>query len=259
MEAERLAALDIVRVRAENPSIYTLTGTNSWVLARDPAWVIDPGPPDPAHLDALVEEIDARGGLGGILLTHHHGDHAEAVPALRARRSAPVAAAAGEEITLADGDRLGPLRAVATPGHVPDHLAFVMPGACFTGDAVLGEGSVFITGDLQGYLAALRRLLAEPLQVICPGHGPPVFSPHAKLEEYIEHRLERERLLVRALDDGARTVDQMLDRAWAEVSPPLRLAAAITLGAHLDKLEHEGRLPAGVERPTVTIPTNLPV
>jgi glyoxylase-like metal-dependent hydrolase (beta-lactamase superfamily II) len=261
-EAERLAAQDIVRIRAENPSMFTLSGTNSWVVGRDPAWVVDPGPPLPEHLDAIVAVLDDRGGLGGIALTHDHRDHSEAVPALRARRPAPVAAARGADVTLADGDRIGPLRAFATPGHAPDHLAYIVGGACFTGDAVLGEGSVFVAPDpgaLSAYLDALTRLRAEPLEVLCPGHGPASFDPQAKLDQYIEHRLERERMLIEALEQGARRIPELLDHAWGDVPAKLRFAAEITLAAHLDKLARDGRLPAGVERPTVTIPTGLPV
>jgi glyoxylase-like metal-dependent hydrolase (beta-lactamase superfamily II) len=141
---------------------------------------------------------------------------------------------------------------VATPGHAPDHLAFVTGRACFTGDAILGEGSVFISPDpgaLSGYLAALERLHGMELLVLCPGHGPAVTDPAAKIGEYIAHRLDRERRLVEALDGGRRSVDELLDAVWDDVPAVLRPAAAVTLAAHLDKLGQEGRLPDGVERP----------
>src|SRR5262249_57083287 len=105
---------------------------------------------------------------------------------------------------------------VATPGHAPDHLAFVTGRVALTGDAVLGEGSVFISPDpgaLVGYLDALGRLRERPLEVLCPGHGPPVHDPAAKLDEYIAHRLDRERRLVEALGEGKRTVDELPDAA----------------------------------------------
>ena len=117
---------------------------------------------------------------------------------------------------------------------------------------MLGEGSVFIAPDpgaLAGYLAGLERLRARRLTLICPGHGPLVEDPDAKLAEYVEHRLARERALLDALTAGARTIDELLDLAWADAPAILRPAAAITLAAHLDKLADEGRLPAGVERP----------
>ena len=168
----------------------------------------------------------------------------------------PVAASAhvGADVRLGDGDAAGPLVAIATPGHSPDHLAFVAGRALLSGDAVLGRGSVFVfpdPGALRGYLDALDRLAALDLDVICPGHGPLVLDPAAKLREYREHRLDRERRLVEALDAGLRTVPDLLDRAWADAAAALRPAAAVTLAAHLDKLEEEGRLPDGVERPDV--------
>jgi glyoxylase-like metal-dependent hydrolase (beta-lactamase superfamily II) len=153
---------------------------------------------------------------------------------------------------------VGPLEAVATPGHAVDHFALVGVGACFTGDAVLGEGSVFISPHeraMSGYLHALARLRERAdFSVLCPGHGPLVRDPDAKLGEYIEHRLERERRLCDALGEGRRSVDELLDAAWPEVPLVLRGAAAVTLAAHLDKLEHEGVLPEGVERPATLSP-----
>jgi hypothetical protein len=89
--------------------------------------------------------------------------------------------------------------------------------------------------------------------VICPGHGPIVLEPAAKLDEYVAHRLERERRLVAALDDGLRTADELLDRAWSDAPAALRAAATVTLAAHLDKLDEEGRLPDGVERPQLSL------
>lgn len=245
---------DIALIRADNPGPFTLSGTNTWLVGRDPCWIVDPGPALDAHVDAVLAEASARGGAAGIALTHDHPDHAEAVPAVAQATGAPVGAArlAGATVRLGDGDRFGPLTVIATPGHAPDHLAFVCGGACLAGDAVLGEGSVFVAPDpgaLRGYLAALERLLALPLDVLCPGHGPPVADPAAKLTQYLEHRRDRERRLLAALDDGLRRVDELLDRAWDDAPAALRPAAAVTLAAHLDKLDEEGRLPAGVERP----------
>ena len=246
---------DIVGIRAGNPSPFTLTGTNSWIVGTGPAWLVDPGPAADAHLAALEEELGRRGGLAGIALTHDHADHAEAVHAVRARfPAATVAAARGDvDRTLGDGDRVGPLEVLATPGHSPDHLAFVIGTAALTGDAVLGQGSVFIAPDpgaLRLYLGGLARLRARDLDVLCPGHGPLVDDPARKLDEYAEHRLMRERKLLAGLAEGARTVTEMLDAAWDDVPQLLRPAAVVTLAAHLDKLSDEGRLPPGVQRPT---------
>jgi glyoxylase-like metal-dependent hydrolase (beta-lactamase superfamily II) len=243
-----LADHGIARLRADNPSPYTLDGTNTWVIGRDPAWIVDPGPALPAHLEAVAAEVAARGGAGGIALTHDHADHTEAVEALRERLGGPPVAAARfpGDVALADGDALGPLRALAIPGHADDHLAFVAGAAAFTGDAVLGTGSVFVTSRLGEYLAALERLRELELEALCPGHGPPVFDPAAKLGEYLAHRAERERKLLAALDAGARTEDELLDTAWDDAPAALRGAAALTLRAHAGKLAEEGRLPDDV-------------
>jgi glyoxylase-like metal-dependent hydrolase (beta-lactamase superfamily II) len=187
-------------------------------------------------------------------VTHDHADHVELAVRLRdAAGGVPIAGARSEhaDVRLADGERFGPLLAVATPGHAPDHLAFVAGGACCTGDAVLGTGSVFVApgpGSLAGYLAALERLAGLDLGVLCPGHGPVVLEPAARLAEVLEHRRDRERRLVAALDDGLRTSDELLDRAWSDAPSVLRSAALVTLTAHLEKLDEEGRLPEGVER-----------
>lgn len=249
-----VAGHQIVGIRADNPGPFTLSGTNSWIVDQNPAWLVDPGPALDEHVAALAAELERRGGLAGIVLTHDHADHAAAVSAIRARfPRAPLAAARGEvDVRLGDGDRLGPLQAVRTPGHAPDHLAFVAGTAALTGDAVLGEGSVFIAPDpgaLAAYLRGLAKLRRRRLDVLCPGHGPPVDDPAAKLDQYVAHRLERERRLVAALGAGARSVQEMLDAAWDDVPAMLRPAATVTLAAHLDKLADEGRLPGGVQRP----------
>jgi glyoxylase-like metal-dependent hydrolase (beta-lactamase superfamily II) len=230
------------RIRADNPSPLTLDGTNSYVVGH---WVVDPGPDDPAHLDALLEACGGR--VDGIALTHTHPDHAEGAGTL-------AAMAGGADVILGgeDGQHVGPFAVLATPGHAPDHVCLVLDGRIgFAGDTVLGWGSVFIgpgEGSLAAYLDSLRRLRALELEVICPGHGPYVGDPAAKLDEYLAHRLERERLLVEALDAGARDEGAMLDHAWADVPDALRGAAGLTLRAHLEKLAGEGRLPDGVDR-----------
>jgi glyoxylase-like metal-dependent hydrolase (beta-lactamase superfamily II) len=247
---------DVALVRADNPGPFSLTGTNTWLVGRDPCWVVDPGPALAAHIDAVAAEAALRGGAGGIVLTHDHADHAEAVPALRERLGGVAVHAAryeGADVRIGDGDAVGPLVALATPGHAPDHLAFLAGPVGFTGDAVLGEGSVFVAPDpgaLAGYLAGLRRLRSAGLDVICPGHGPLVEDPAARLDAYVAHRIDRERRLVDALADGLRTVDELLERVWDDAPAALRPAAAVTLAAHLDKLADEDRVPAGVERPS---------
>ncbi len=253
-DADPLTHYDILRVTAPNPGPLTHTGTNTWVVGHSPAWVVDPGPLIEEHIARLSAAIDARGGLGGVVLTHDHHDHAEGVPALLERHPAPLAGGRGAvDVPLKEHVRFGPFEAVATPGHAADHFALLANGACFTGDAVLGEGSVFISpyrGAMAAYLLALTRLrLREDFNVLCPGHGPPVWDAHTKLDEYVAHRIDRERRLIMALGEGRRTVQELLDAAWPEVSQPLRPFATATLAAHLDKLDDEQALPAGVERP----------
>lgn len=221
---------EVVRVRAPNPSELTLDGTNSYVVS---GWVVDPGPSIRSHLDAVRQA--AGDGIEGVVLTHSHADHAEA------------AGEFGVPVTLpTEGQTIGPFTAVATPGHSADSVSLLFGRVCFTGDTVLGEGSVFITpgeGSLSAYLDSLRRLRSLDLEALCPGHGPVVWDPAAKLDEYISHRLDRERRLLEALDAGLRTEDELLDAAWPEVPAPLRPAAALTLEAHMEKLRSEGRLP----------------
>ncbi len=255
-EAQRLAEHDVVRVLADNPGPLTLSGTNSWVVARDPAWVVDPGPAIDSHVRRLVAEVRARGGLGGIALTHDHGDHREALAALLAQCPAPVAAGRGDpDVLLGDDVTFGPFTALATPGHARDHFALLARDACFTGDAVLGEGSVFVApyaGAMGAYLDGLARLAARGgFSVLCPGHGPPVWDAQGKLAEIVAHRMERERALVAALDRGLRSEDELLDAVWSDVPAALRPLAAVTLAAHADKLAQEGRLPADVQRPAL--------
>ena len=228
-----LSAHGIALVRADNPGPLTLTGTNTWVVG---GWVVDPGPALDAHLDAVAAAV---GRAEGIALTHDHADHAEGVDGLRERLGeVPVVSARGG---AADGEVHGPLRALALPGHSDDHLAFVAGRAAFTGDAVLGEGSVFVSSQLAAYLEGLRTLRALELGVLCPGHGPPVWEVRAKLDGYLAHRAERERLLLDALERGLRTDDELLDAAWGDAPAELRPFAAMSLRAHLEKLRAEGR------------------
>jgi glyoxylase-like metal-dependent hydrolase (beta-lactamase superfamily II) len=242
VSGDALARHDVGWIRADNPGPMTLSGTNTWLLSRYPCYVVDPGPLLDAHLDAIVAEGGRRGGIAGIALTHGHHDHTDAVAALRERVGADRPATGGE---------LGPLRAVPTPGHSTDHVAWVLGDVCCTGDAVLGEGSVFVSGQLGAYLDALRVLRGLDLALLLPGHGPPVTDPDAKLDEYLAHRLDRERRLLDALARGRRSVDELLDDAWSDAPPAMRLPATVTLAAHLDKLDEDGRLPDGVERPEI--------
>jgi glyoxylase-like metal-dependent hydrolase (beta-lactamase superfamily II) len=229
----------VTRVRAANASPMTLDGTNTYLVA---GWVVDPGPDDERHLAAV---LDAAGGeLGGIVLTHDHLDHSEGAARLASMAGGVPVRHPGA------GDHAGPFEVVPSPGHSTDSVCLIHERVCFSGDTVLGEGSVFVPGDgggLAGYLAALEHLSELDLDVICPGHGPVVWEPRERIAQYIRHRLEREQKVLDALAAGARTQDEILDRAWDDAPidtvPVLRIAAAATLDAHLDKLRDEGRLP----------------
>ena len=230
----------VLRVRADNPSPMTLDGTNTYVVA---GWVVDPGPDDQAHLTAVLEA--AQGRIEGIVLTHDHFDHAEGVERLAAMAGGVPVRHPGA------GDDAGPFEVVPSPGHSPDSVCLLHGRICFTGDTVLGAGSVFVPaggGGLDVYLAALARLRDLDIEVICPGHGPVVWEPRKRVSDYIAHRLEREQKVLAALKAGARTSDEILERAWDDAPidtvPMLRAAAAATLEAHLEKLRAEGRLPS---------------
>jgi glyoxylase-like metal-dependent hydrolase (beta-lactamase superfamily II) len=237
---------EIERIVAPNPGPMTLEGTNTYLYGSGPCVVIDPGPEDAGHLAAVLAAADERGGIGTILLTHGHGDHADGAEAL--------AAAVGEDggerppvVLPADGEEHAGLRAIATPGHAADHVCLMTADrVCFSGDLVLGRGSTFVPpdgGSLIAYMDSLARLQAEPIELICPGHGPWIEDPEAKLAEYVEHREMRERKLLAALARGERSKSGLLAEGWDDVPAQMQGAAAMVMDAHLAKLEAEGRLP----------------
>ena len=234
---------EILRIVAPNPGPMTLEGTNTFVVERGGrAFVIDPGPADEGHLARVREQAEALGGIAGVLLTHSHGDHADGAGPLGEPILWPDPKAGPGPLTI------GPFGVVPTPGHADDHVVFTLGDVCFCGDLVLGEGSTFVPpdgGSLVAYLASLERLRDLDAALLCPGHGPWITDPRAKVEEYIEHKLDRERKLLAALAAGERSRARLLDAAWDDVPPELRGAAAIVMQAHLEKLESEGRLDVG--------------
>jgi glyoxylase-like metal-dependent hydrolase (beta-lactamase superfamily II) len=232
---------DVERLTASNAGPMTLEGTNTYLVGRDPAVVIDPGPDQAEHIDAVRGAAEARGGIGTVLLTHSHSDHGGGVELLGVDPSDPK-----------DGETIAGLTAIATPGHSADHMCFLLDGACFTGDLILGEGSTIVGpremgGSLADYMRSLDRLRALDLELLFPGHGPEVHDPRAKIDEYIEHRMMRERRLVAALERGERSRSALLAEVWDDVPEELRGAAAVAMQAHLEKLEDEGRLPEDLE------------
>ena len=258
-------------ILAPNPSLLTGPGTNTYLIASDDGnggcVVIDPGPEDEGHLTKIAEMAEVHGGLNAILITHGHPDHVEGAARLRELTGAPVLAwsragspqadalLADEQVFLV-GERQ--VRALYTPGHRFDHLCFLLEdaGALFAGDLVAGVGTVVIAppeGNLAEYMASLRRLLALDPRIILPAHGPEIDEPRALLEQYIAHRNEREAQVLAGLAGGPVTVDALVASIYADVDPRLHPMAALSVTAHLLKLEREGRVAratdvAGTER-----------
>ncbi len=239
-------------VRADNPSLLTLEGTNTWIVGTGDVWVVDPGPELVEHVDAVAVAVGEQGTLAGIALTHGHADHSAAVPLLL-EALGPVPVIAGHS-GHGPGEEAGPLEVLALPGHSSDHLAFAFGDVVFTGDAIFANSSVFISpgpGSLAGYLAALNNLADRGPAVLAPGHGPLIKDPKGRIGEQVAHRLERERRLVDAIAAGNNSVASLLAEVWDDVPEMLLPAATVTLAAHLDKLDDEERLPDGVERPDI--------
>ncbi|HEU4528615.1 MAG TPA: MBL fold metallo-hydrolase [Actinomycetota bacterium] len=240
----------IVRILAPNPGVRELDGTNTWIVGRWPAAVIDPGVDDPAH---LAEVLEAAGRVGAILLTHDHPDHAPGAATLAVRTGASVLSAGrveGRE-RLRDGEAIRMpgvhLVTVATPGHTPDHVAFSLPEdrALFTGDTVLGRGTSVIDppeGDLTQYLRSLHRLRELEPRTIYPGHGPVVLDALGKLDEYLAHRQMREEQVLAGLAEGPRTPEELVPEIYGDYPVELHPLAARSVLAHLLKLEAEGRV-----------------
>lgn len=243
-------------VCAPNAGPMTGPGTNQYLLGGDGAVQIDAAP-----LDAENRRRLAAGGPPAerLVLTHIHPDHVGGahdlgVP-ITVHRSRADFAPAGRPLapatTVVDGDELpwdgGRLVVVHTPGHESGHCCLYDPERrwLFTGDTVLGTGTSMIAppdGDMIAYLESLRRLRALDLAVIFPGHGAPLTDPYAVLDEYIAHRLARERQILDVLGEGPATVDALVARIYVDLLPALVWAAAATVRAHLGKLAAEGRV-----------------
>ncbi len=264
----------VSRVLAPNASTMTLDGTNTYVVGAPgsgQAIVVDPGPPDAGHLAAVEEVLAARDArMVAVLVTHHHGDHAEAAQPWGARFGAPVGAATasvtgpgGRLLTAGDRLRLAgtTIGVVGTPGHTADHLAFRLEsGAVLVGDHVLGRGTSVVThpeGDVVAYLASLRRVHDLGPSALYCGHGPELTQdPAAVLDFYLAHRAYREQQLLGVLADGPATVDELVATVYAQVPRPLWPAAAQSTRATLAKLRTEGRVEGGIE-PAAAEPVRL--
>lgn len=241
----------VIRVLAPNPGPFTLEGTNTWIVGRDPSIVIDPGPDDRGHALAVLAEADP---VGAILLTHHHPDHAPAARRLADATGVPVRAfAPGErEVAVRDGEvvEVGGtrVRTIHTPGHTSDHVCFLLEEdeLLFTGDVVLGRGTSVVDppdGDMSAYTRSLERLLELDPSAIYPGHGPVIFTPRGRIEYYLRHRAEREAQVLAALAEGRHTAAEMVAEIYGEEIPEgMYPVAARSVLAHLLKLERGGRV-----------------
>lgn len=246
-----------IMVLAPNPSPMTLDGTRTYLVGRERPVVIDPGPDDDRHIGSILEALGGADPVA-ILLTHAHADHAAAAPRLARETGAPIRCAPGllldgsgqDLVYLGDGEVLGTdkgeIRAVATPGHTPDHFAFHWTGSpapagggVFVGDLFMGSGDTTLVappeGDLGAYLASLARVEALGPSVLFPTHGPPIDDPPAAIERYREHRRERIeqlRAAIAAFPDAS--VQRLVDEIYGDsLDPALRGAAAGSITAML--------------------------
>jgi glyoxylase-like metal-dependent hydrolase (beta-lactamase superfamily II) len=255
------------RVLAPNPSAFTYTGTQTYLVGRGTVAVIDPGPDDPAHLEALKSAIgDDR--VSAILCTHTHRDHSPAATPLMAMTGAPILGCAplvlddagpradaafdrsyAPDRVLDDGEAIeGPgwtLRAVATPGHTSNHLCFALPEeqALFTGDHVMGWSTSVVSppdGDMADYMKSLALLTERDDAVYYPAHGEPVERPQRYVRGLMGHRRQREGQILRLLEKGTYAIPQMVRSMYKGIDERLYGAAGQSVLAHLIDLRDRG-------------------
>ncbi|WP_344696334.1 MBL fold metallo-hydrolase [Sphingomonas rosea] len=265
-EPGRLYALgpDLARLLAPNPSPFTGEGTWVHLIGTDRLLVLDPGPVDDAHLDAIVAAVAGR-PVDAILVTHTHRDHSPGAAPLAARLGAPVWGCAPLAIPgnqeagfdpdyapdriLADGETFAhegrPLEAVHTPGHTSNHLCFAWGERLFSGDHVMGWSTTVVIppdGHMGDYMASLQKLQGRPETIYHPAHGEPVEDPQRLLRGLLGHRLQRERQLQRLAAEQPGTLEALTARAYPGLDARLVRAAQATALAHLVTLEEQGRV-----------------
>lgn len=235
-----------LRVLAPNPGPMTLDGTNTWVL--EGGVVIDPGPLDEGHLQAVLDAADQQVRI--VLLTHGHADHSAGVARFVELAGGPPVRAYDPDFgePMRDGETIAGLHVLHVPGHTADSVAFWSPeeGLVFTGDTVLGRGTSVVAhpdGALGPYLASLRRLrdlaTTEHVERLLPGHGPIIGHPQGVLEHYLAHRAERLEQVRDALAAGATSAQEVVRLVYADVDPALWPAAEQSVRAQLDYLTDE--------------------
>ncbi len=258
----------VARVLAPNPSPFTFTGTQTYVVGVGDVAVIDPGPDEADHLAALMAGIAGR-SVVAIVCTHTHRDHSQAARPLSEMTGAPVIgcapltleddgpradaafdAAYRPDRVLADGERLGgdgwTLEAVATPGHTSNHLCFALveEQALFTGDHVMGWSTSVISppdGDMADYMRSMQRLLEREDAVYYPAHGEPIDNPQRLVRGMMGHRKQREGQILRFLErNGDSVIPDMVAEMYKGVDPRLHPAAGRSVLAHLIDLDQRG-------------------
>lgn len=252
----------VVMITAPNAGPKTLEGSHTYVVGAAEGYVIDPGPDIPAHVDVLVAWVNANiREPRAILLTHGHPDHAAGAASLSSELGLPIWASSQLDTRFfelppryqafqqkqgfaVDGDTL---RVMTTPGHSEDHVAFWLEGAkiLFSGDTILGRGTTLIAppeGNMARYLKTLEVLQTLRANIIAPGHGPIITEPKRKIQEYTDHRQQRERQLIALLRLGPARVPDVVAALYADIDPELQELAAGSVTAQLNKLTDEGRV-----------------
>ena len=250
----------VFRVVAPNPGPMTYHGTNTWFIETNdpggPLALLDPGPDDASHLDAILAA--GAGRISHILVSHAHGDHIGLAPALSRALALPIHAHAAiarvgihADTPIADGFALGRLRALHTPGHALDHLCFSYDGdSLFTADHVMGWSTSVVPpppeGDSTDYFASLRRLLDRNDARYFSGHGPVIERPRAMVATMIAQRTRRENQVADLVRSGPTDMDALVARLYPSLKPGLDFAARANIAGHLARLEQEGVISPGL-------------
>ena len=256
------------RVTANNPGAMTGAGTNCYLIGRAEIAVLDPGPADPLHIDAILTAVgDSK--LRWIVATHTHPDHSPAAALLAAKTGAEMVGCVlvddghqdrsfQVDSNVRHGDLIKgkdfTLEAIATPGHVANHFCYLLreEGQVFTGDHIMGGSTVVIippSGDMADYLASLERLKEYPIKQLMPGHGDVIEDPIGVVDGLIAHRLRREDKVIRMLRaNGEISLVDLTPLVYDDVDESLHQVAQVSLWAHLLKLEKEGRAVKTIEQ-----------